>query len=123
MYPERKRGTLKSLKVNISKEQKRAAIVRRSFAFAEGGAVFHRRNIVGFLVPAQFNGYRSIVNECSNREIAEKDMDSLYHLGDWASLFSVNHKRPQGGVSNMKYNGFCFLDVHRLNEKSFDRKI
>lgn len=52
-------------------------------------------------------------------------MDSLktYHLGDWAFLFSVNHKRPQGGVSNMKYNGFCFLDVHWLNETSFDRKI
>lgn len=69
----------------------------------ESVAFFHRAGItgideklLGLLISAQFDSYRRIVIECSDRKIAEKYMESLmtYHFGGWAAFFdSVNHAR------------------------------
>lgn len=69
----------------------------------ESIAFFHRAGItgideklLGLLISAQFDSYRRIVIECSDRKIAEKYMESLmtYHFGGWAAFFdSVNHAR------------------------------
>lgn len=55
------------------------------------------KKLLSFLIFAQFDGYRRIVNECPNREIAEQYMDALttYHLGGWMTLFSTNDKKSQ----------------------------
>lgn len=46
--------------------------------------------LLGFLISSQFDGYRRIVAECSDRKTAEKYMDSLmtYYFGGWTALFS-----------------------------------
>lgn len=69
----------------------------------ESIAFFHRAGItgideklLGLLISAQFDSYRRIVIECSDRKIAEKYMESLmtYHFGGWAAFFDfVNHAR------------------------------
>lgn len=45
--------------------------------------------LLGLLISAQFDSYRRIVAECSDRESAEKYMDALmaYHFGGWTALF------------------------------------
>ena len=50
--------------------------------------------LLGFLISSQFDDYRRIVTECSDRETAEKYMDSLmtYHFGGWVALFSSEGK-------------------------------
>ena len=65
--------------------------------FRKAGPHLIDEKLLGFLIFAQFDGYRRIVNECPNREIAEKYMDALmtYHLGGWTALFSVNDKKTQ----------------------------
>lgn len=50
--------------------------------------------LLGFLISGQFDGYRRIVAECSDRETAEKYLDSLmtYHFGGWTALFASDNK-------------------------------
>lgn len=50
--------------------------------------------LLGFLISAQFDGYRRIVSECSDRQTAEKYMDRLvtYHYGGWTALFSSDNE-------------------------------
>lgn len=50
--------------------------------------------LLGFLISLQFDGYRRIVAECSDRKTAEKYMDSLmtYNLGGWTYLFASDKK-------------------------------
>ena len=53
-------------------------------------------NLLGLLISAQFDNYRRIVAECSDRKTAEQYMDALmvYHFGGWAAFFeSVNQSR------------------------------
>ena len=72
--------------------------IKESIAFfREADRHLIDEKLLGFLIFAQFDGYRRIVNECQNREIAEKYMDALmtYHLGGWTALFSVNDKKSQ----------------------------
>ena len=72
--------------------------IKESIAyFIEVGQHFIDEKLLGFLIFSQFDGYRRIVNECPNREIAEKYMDALmtYHLGGWTTLFSLNDKKSQ----------------------------
>ena len=57
--------------------------------------------LLGFLISAQFDSYRRIVTECSDRKTAEAYMDSLmtYHFGGWTALFhSINQSEEE--VSN-----------------------
>lgn len=51
--------------------------------------------LLGFLISFQFDSYRRIVAECSDRETAEKYMDSLmiYNFGGWSTLFAANGNR------------------------------
>lgn len=49
--------------------------------------------LLGLLISAQFDSYRRIVAECSDRKTAERYMDALmiYHFGGWTAFFeSVN---------------------------------
>ncbi len=69
----------------------------------ESIAFFHRagftgidEKLLGLLISAQFDSYRRIVIECSDRKIAEKYMEALmtYHFGGWTAFFdSINHAR------------------------------
>ena len=74
----------------------------------ESVAFFHRagftgidETLLGLLISAQFDSYRRIVTECSNRENAEGYMESLmtYHFGGWAAFFD-SVKQSQEGVRN-----------------------
>lgn len=52
--------------------------------------------LLGLLISAQFDSYRRIVAECSDRRTAERYMDALmvYHFGGWAAFFeSANQSR------------------------------
>ena len=54
--------------------------------------------LLGLLIAAQFDSYRRIVAECSDRRTAEKYMDELmvYHFGGWAALFaSIGRPRKE----------------------------
>ena len=72
----------------------------------ESIAFFHRAGFSGIdekllelLISAQFDSYRRIVEECSDRKTAEEYMDVLmvYHFGGWTAFFeSVNQSR--GGL-------------------------
>ena len=49
--------------------------------------------LLGLFISAQFDSYRRIVIECSDRKTAEKYMEALmtYHFGGWTAFFdSVN---------------------------------
>ena len=50
--------------------------------------------LLGLLISAQFDSYRRIVMECSERKTAERYMDSLmtYHLGGWTAFFDSMDK-------------------------------
>lgn len=45
--------------------------------------------LLGLLISAQFDSYRRIVAECSERADAEKYMEELmtYHFGGWSAFF------------------------------------
>ena len=50
------------------------------------------------LISAQFDSYRWIMAECTDRKIAERYMDALmtYHFGGWAAfLGAVNKSREE----------------------------
>lgn len=57
--------------------------------------------LLGLLISAQFDSYRRIVTECSDRETAEGYMESLmtYHFGGWAAFFD-SVKQSQEGMRN-----------------------
>lgn len=64
--------------------------IKESIAFFNGfGFTGIDENLLGLLISAQFDSYRRIVIECSDRKTAEEYMDSLmtYHLGGWTALF------------------------------------
>lgn len=72
----------------------------------ESVAFFHRAGftgidgtLLGLLISAQFDSYRRIVTECSDRETAEGYMESLmtYHFGGWTAFFD-SVKQSQEGV-------------------------
>ena len=50
--------------------------------------------LFGLLISTQFDSYRRIVAECSDRKTAERYMDSLmvYHFGGWTALFASARK-------------------------------
>jgi len=59
--------------------------------------------LLGFLISMQFDSYRRVVIECSDRETAERYTDALmtYHSGGWAALFASgekSNKKTQEGV-------------------------
>ncbi len=85
-----------------SKIQESVAFFRRA------GFTGIDETLLGLLISAQFDSYRRIVTECSDRETAEGYMESLmtYHFGGWVefSILLSNYRR----VCAMKYNGFCF---------------
>ena len=62
----------------------------------ESIAFFHRagftdidETLLGLLISAQFDSYRRIVTECSDRKTTEGYMESLmtYHFGGWVAFF------------------------------------
>ena len=61
----------------------------------ESAAYFRSSNcqvdekLLGLLISSQFDSYRRIVIECTDRQSAEEYMDSLitYHYGGWCALF------------------------------------
>ena len=61
--------------------------------FCNAGCSDMDEKLLGLLISVQFDSYRRIVIECSDRKTAEKYMNSLmtYHFGGWTALFdSVN---------------------------------
>ena len=67
--------------------------------FQKAGFAGVDEKLLGLLISAQFDSYRRIVIECSDRETAEQYMESLmtYHFGGWAAFFeSVDPS--QGGT-------------------------
>jgi len=61
--------------------------------FRNSGFIGVDEKLLGLLISAQFDSYRRIVSECTNRETAEMYMDTLmtYHFGGWTAFFeSVN---------------------------------
>ena len=64
--------------------------IKESIAFFhEAGYGGIDEKLLGLLISAQFDSYRRIVMECSDRRAAEKYMDALmvYHFGGWTALF------------------------------------
>ena len=64
--------------------------------FRKAGFAGIDEKLLGLLIAAQFDSYRRIVAECSDRKIAEKYMDMLmvYHFGGWSAFFeSINKSR------------------------------
>ena len=57
--------------------------------FHNAGFADIEEKLFGLLIAAQFDGYRRIVTECSDRKTAEKYMGSLmiYHFGGWSAFF------------------------------------
>ena len=74
--------------------------IRESAAFFHAvGFVGIDETLLGLLISAQFDSYRRIVTEFSERGSAEKYMNSLmaYHFGGWTALFeSINKSREDG---------------------------
>ena len=66
--------------------------------FRNAGGMDMDEGLLRLLISAQFDGYRRIVMECSDRKTAEKYMDSLmiYHLGGWTALFDSIGKSQEG---------------------------
>lgn len=67
--------------------------------FRHVGCAAMDETLLGLLISVQFDGYRRIVMECSDRKTAEKYMNSLmiYHLGGWNAFFESVSK-SQGGM-------------------------
>lgn len=64
--------------------------IQESIAFFQrAGVAGVDETLLGLLISAQFDSYRRIVTECSDRRIAEHYMESLmtYHFGGWAAFF------------------------------------
>lgn len=67
------------------------------FFRAEGVADMDEK-LLGLLISAQFDSYRRIVAECTDRKTAERYMDAMmvYHFGGWTAFFeSVNKSREE----------------------------
>ncbi len=62
--------------------------------FKEIDRNFADEKLLGFLISAQFDDYRRIVSECSDKKTAEKYIGLLmtYHFGGWSALFASNDK-------------------------------
>lgn len=76
--------------------------IQESIAFfRRAGFTGIDETLLGLLISAQFDSYRRIVTECSDRETAEGYMESLmtYHFGGWAAFFN-SVKQSQEGVRN-----------------------
>ena len=69
--------------------------------FHQAGCTEMDEKLLGLLISAQFDSYRRIVMECSDRKTAEKYMDALmtYHFGGWTALFD-SANRLQEGISD-----------------------
>lgn len=70
--------------------------IEESILFFRGAGVEMDEKLLGLLISAQFDSYRRIVMECSQRENAERYMEALmtYHFGGWAALLdSVYHTK------------------------------
>ena len=64
--------------------------IKESIAFFQmAGFTGVDEKLLGFLISAQFDSYRRIVAECSERADAEKYMEALmtYHFGGWSAFF------------------------------------
>ena len=76
--------------------------IRESVAFfRRAGFTDIDETLLGLLISVQFDSYRRIVTECSDRETAEGYMESLmtYHFGGWVAFFD-SVKQLQEGVRN-----------------------
>ena len=69
--------------------------------FRRAGFTGIDETLLGLLISAQFDSYRRIVTECTDRETAEGYMESLmtYHFGGWTAFFD-SVKQSQEGVRN-----------------------
>lgn len=71
--------------------------IKESIAFfRKAGFAAIDEKLLGLFISAQFDSYRRIVIECSDRKTAEKCMEALmtYHFGGWTAFFdSVNKSR------------------------------
>ena len=71
--------------------------IEESILFFRGmGFINIDEKLLALLISVQFDSYRRIVTECSDRETAEKYMNTLmtYHYGGWTAFFdSVNKSR------------------------------
>ena len=64
--------------------------------FRNSGFTGMDEKLLGLLISSQFDSYRRIVSECTDRKAAETYMDALmaYHIGGWSAFFeSVNKSR------------------------------
>lgn len=54
--------------------------------------------LLGLLISVQFDSYRRIVAECTDRKTAERYMDAMmvYHFGGWAAFFESVNKSREG---------------------------
>ena len=67
--------------------------------FQKAGFAGIDEKLLALLISTQFDSYRRIVAECTDRKAAEQYMDSLmiYHFGGWTAFFeSVGKSR--GGL-------------------------
>ena len=69
--------------------------------FRRAGFIGIDETLLGLLISAQFDSYRRIVTECTDRKTAEGYMESLmtYHFGGWTAFFD-SVKQSQEGVRN-----------------------
>lgn len=58
--------------------------------------------LLGFLIFAQFDGYRRVVTECSDRKTAENYMTDVmtYHFGGWVALFNSDKNLSEKSKEN-----------------------
>ncbi len=72
--------------------------IKESIAFFQkAGFLEMDKKLLGLLISAQFDSYRRIVIECSDRKAAEEYMESLmiYHFGGWTAFFDYINKSQE----------------------------
>ena len=84
------------------------AIVQRKIEesiafFRQAGGIAMDERLLGLLISTQFDHYRRIVMECSERKEAEAYMDALmiYHFGGWTALFGAGTKRQEASCNEV----------------------
>ena len=67
---------------------------RSKFALAPTERTSVDEKLLGLLISVQFDSYRGIVSECTDRKTAENYMDALmtYHFGGWTAFFETVNK-------------------------------
>ena len=67
---------------------------RSKFVLAPTERTSVDEKLLGLLISVQFDSYRGIVSECTDRKTAENYMDALmtYHFGGWTAFFEAVNK-------------------------------